>query len=401
MRILAFPRDDGTPYQRLLYGAMRRRGAHVTYLGELTPSQTLNLLLLPLELAIRRAQGASLVHLHWAFGFGIPGSSRLPVLRAVAQGWFSVWLWTVRALKMPLVWTAHNVLPHEAVFADDRSARRALAGASDLVITHSEAALEGLTAIGAVPRRSVIMPHGPLKPALPAASLRTPGTGDGPRRFLFFGAVRRYKGVEELLAAFMSLPADVPAHLSVAGQCDDAGLRRRLETLARDDAQRVALRLERVGEEDITPLLAACDVVVLPYRACTTSGSAILALAHGRPLVLPDLAGLAALPRRAIVSYDGTVQALAAALSGLARADTSVLAGMSAAALAWTPAMTWEEIASRTMDEMSSLLSCHRTRPRASSHRLNGRPLRGHWRSVVNRPLRAFPGCDWLAGYVE
>jgi len=50
MRILVFPRDDLNPYQRLLYDEMGRLGARVTYLGRLTPSHTLNLLLLPAEL---------------------------------------------------------------------------------------------------------------------------------------------------------------------------------------------------------------------------------------------------------------------------------------------------------------------------------------------------------------
>ena len=46
MKILVLPRD-ANPYQSLLNGEMRRLGVQVTYLGELTPIQTLNLLLLP------------------------------------------------------------------------------------------------------------------------------------------------------------------------------------------------------------------------------------------------------------------------------------------------------------------------------------------------------------------
>ena len=50
MKVLVLPRD-ANPYQSLLYGEMRRLGVQVIYLGELTPIQTLNLLLLPLEVA--------------------------------------------------------------------------------------------------------------------------------------------------------------------------------------------------------------------------------------------------------------------------------------------------------------------------------------------------------------
>ena len=81
MRILVLPREDTNPYQELLYGEMRRQGAQITYLGELTRSHTLNLLLLPLEMAIRRLGGARVVHLHWVYAFGLYGSGRSAATR--------------------------------------------------------------------------------------------------------------------------------------------------------------------------------------------------------------------------------------------------------------------------------------------------------------------------------
>ena len=88
MRILVLPRDTN-PYQELLYGEMQRLGVRVTYIGELTPSRTLNLLLLPLEVAVRRIAGARLIHLHWVFAFSLPGARRFPVMRRAAYVWFA------------------------------------------------------------------------------------------------------------------------------------------------------------------------------------------------------------------------------------------------------------------------------------------------------------------------
>ncbi|MGA8455271.1 MAG: hypothetical protein WB800_07705, partial [Streptosporangiaceae bacterium] len=175
MRVLALPRDPN-PYQGLLYGEMRRLGVSVRYIGEPTRSRTLNLLLLPLEVLAGRIAGARVVHLHWVFAFTLPGEGRFPVLRRLAYAWFRVWLRTCRMLRMRLVWTAHNVLPHQPVFADDVSARRALVDASDLVLAHSQSALAELAVLGAVPRRSAVIEHGPLAPAPSAGALRTPGT---------------------------------------------------------------------------------------------------------------------------------------------------------------------------------------------------------------------------------
>jgi glycosyltransferase involved in cell wall biosynthesis len=349
MKILAFPRDPN-PYQRLLYAEMERLGAQVRYLGQLTPSRTLNILLLPAEMAVRRALGARIVHLHWVFGFGLPGGDRFRVSRRLAQAWFVLWLRAARLLRLRVVWTAHNVLPHSPVFADDVAARRTLVRHCDLVLAHSPAALAGLGELGAPPRRSLIIRHGPMGPAA-RTELRVPGSGGGPREFLFFGKVARYKGIEELLAAFAQLPAGTAARLTVAGQCDVPDLRRLLAT-----ATNVRLRLEHVPDRDVPGILAGADVVVLPFRQVTTSGSAELALSHARPLIIPDLPGLAGLPADAVVRYDGSVCGLTAAIADLANAGRPRLAAMSAAAAGYSAHASWHEIAQATVSAMESVV---------------------------------------------
>jgi len=361
MKVLVFPRDDQNPYQRLLYGEMERCGTNISYLGRLTPSRSLNLLLLPLEVAVRRAAGARLIHLHWVYGFGFPGAERFPAMRRLAQAWFTLWLRLIGLIGVHLVWTAHNDLPHAPVFADDVGTRRALVAASDLVLAHSQSALDGLAALGAQPRKSAIIPHGPLAPVRAAWS-STPGSGGGPRHILFFGKILDYKGVEDLLSAFADVPAGTAATLTVAGQCEDPAMRERLRALARASGERVTLRLERVAEQDVAPLLESADVIVLPYRKVTTSGSAMLALAYGRPLILPDLDAFAHLPREAIVSYDRTRRGLTSALAQAANAESSTLAAMAASARAYAAALSWREIAARTRCEMDLVLGLA-TRP--------------------------------------
>jgi glycosyltransferase involved in cell wall biosynthesis len=355
MKLLVLPRDPN-PYQDLLYGEMKRLGVQISYIGELTPSHIVNLLLLPLELGLRRILGARLVHLHWVFSFSLPGTRRFPLIRVVAQAWFLVWLRMCRMLGMHLVWTVHNVLPHRPVFANDASARRSLVKACDLVLAHSPSALAELSALGASARRTAIIPHGAIVPAQAPAAPQIRCGGDETRRFLFFGRVEEYKGVENLLAAFAAMPCHPATHLTVAGQCDSPGLRSVLCELARRAGVRVTLRLERIPEDEVGELFAAADVVVLPFRRITTSGSAMLALSHGKPLIVPDLPGLAVLPDQALLRYDGKVPALTNALASLACASGATLAAMSAAAYAFASQITWQEIAQQTLTEMLLVL---------------------------------------------
>jgi glycosyltransferase involved in cell wall biosynthesis len=349
MKILALPRD-ANPYQRLLYEEMEGLGCEVRYISDPTSSRTLNLLLLPFQTMAGRIAGARFVHLHWVFCFALPMADRFPMLRWLAQGWFRIWLAWVRLLGLRLAWTAHNVLPHSPVFADDVAARRILVQHADLVFVHSTSTIAELAAVGAEPRRPVPIRHGPLRRA-GLVQPRGPARGESPREFLFFGNVTQYKGVEELLDAYARLPQQVRARLTIAGKCADPELRARLAT-----TPDLSLRLERIPEDEIAELMASADVVVLPFRRVTTSGSAMLALAYGRPLIVPELPGLSDLPAEAVTRYDGSVHGLTAALADLARADPSRLAAMSAAALRWSEEVSWTDIASATLAAMESVV---------------------------------------------
>jgi glycosyltransferase involved in cell wall biosynthesis len=354
VKILALPRDPN-PYQGLFYGELVKHGASVRYAGELTGSQTLNLLLLPLEVAVRRVLGWRVIHLHWVFRFVPGGADRVPALRRFGQVWFRGFLRFARAIGSRIVWTAHNTLPHAQVFHDDVAARRSLLEASDLVVAHSSASLNDLRRrIGAEPRRAVIIPLGPSLPDLDGAALRSPGTAGGPLKLLFLGKIFEYKGVEELLTAMKRLPAE-RAQLTVVGQCPDPALRARLERSAADVPDRVTLRLEYVSDDEVTAAMADADVVVLPFRRITTSSSVMLALEHGRPVVLPDVPSLAHVPADCSVRYDGTVDDLVATLGELTRWPADRLERAGAAATDYANTGTWADAAELTMTALHDL----------------------------------------------
>lgn len=353
MKILALPRVS-SPYQLLFYQEITRAGHRVRYVGELTRSHTLNLILLPVELTVCRVLGWRVLHIQWVFEFRFPGTDRFPALRALAQAWFAFVLTVSRVVGVRVVWTAHNVLPHEPVFRDDVAARRRLVRSSELVLAHSRATLDALAEIGITPRRSAIVPHGPLLPATRASDLRPPGEGSSVRRLLFFGQVREYKGVEDLLDAMTRLPADARLRLVVAGRCTDHALRRRLQQLAQRSPGRTELRLEEVPETEVTRLMSDSDVVVLPFRDVGTSGSVVLAMGHGRVVVLPDLPAFAELPRDAVVLYDRSVEDLARAIIDVSRWTPQRLQEVGTAAAAYVATLSWADAAREMLAAIGS-----------------------------------------------
>jgi glycosyltransferase involved in cell wall biosynthesis len=348
LKVVAFPRD-ANPYQENLYDGMRAGGACVRYAGRITPSLSVNILLLPFELAALRARGYRVFHLHWTFGFAFPSS----MARRLSRYWFLLVLGVIGLLRMRLVWTAHNVLPHEPVFDDDLSARRALVRACDLVIVHSSAALDDLAAIGATPSEAVVIPHGPS--VMPGLDRVPELRRHDPLSVLFFGNLAPYKGVEDLLEALHTV--QVPLRVIIAGRCDDAGLRRSLVDRSADLRETVSLRLEYLDEAELLRLLADADVLVYPFRRITTSGSVMLGLAAGRPVVVPDLPAFRDLPAEATYRYTPGTVGLGEALLDAAAATPATLREKGEAARVEARSQSWASIARKTTAAMERLFS--------------------------------------------
>jgi glycosyltransferase involved in cell wall biosynthesis len=343
LKVLAIPRDP-TPYQELLYRAMRRRGDSVRYAGTMTRSRTLNLLLLPFELAVMRVRGYRAFHIHWTWYFKFPIPRTRLQIKQISRLWLTVVLRTARILGFAVVWTAHNVLPHDPVFDDDLEARRTLVGHCDLVIAHSAQTVEELTRLGARPRASVIIPHGPISP--PAVAQLPPPQAAQPRTIVFVGRIARYKGLEDLLEALAAL--EVPLRVVIAGACPDAGLSERLTRAGAALGDVLEVAIGYLDEAEMIGLLGAADALVFPFRTVTTSSSVMLGLAAGRPAIVPDLPAFGELPDEALVRYPPGVDGLRRALQDVAEMPADQLLGKAAAARAAATLESWDEIAERT-----------------------------------------------------
>jgi glycosyltransferase involved in cell wall biosynthesis len=167
-----------------------------------------------------------------------------------------------------------------------------------------------------------------------------PAPIDGDPLIGAFGNVNQSKRVPQLLEAFARLRADHPgARLLLVGATSPGfDLERRLQRLGL--AGDGIVREGRVDEERLWRLMTACDVHV-SLRSPTmgeTSGTAIRALALGKPLVVSDVGWFAELPGEVALKVPvGETEAadLAAALRLLAeRPDARATMGAAALALA-------------------------------------------------------------------
>ena len=117
------------------------------------------------------------------------------------------------------------------------------------------------------------------------------GEGGG-RLLLFFGYIRPYKGLSHLVEAMGILKDRMEARLLVVGEFyeDEGPYRELVERLGIRDRVRFVDRY--VGNEEVQPFFAACDLVVLPYVSATQSGIVQIALSLNRPVVVTRVGGL-------------------------------------------------------------------------------------------------------------
>ncbi len=70
-----------------------------------------------------RPRGFRILHIHWVFQFSLPWARRAKWARQLMEWWFAAYLVVAGALGYEIIWTAHDLLPHQPVFADDARAR--------------------------------------------------------------------------------------------------------------------------------------------------------------------------------------------------------------------------------------------------------------------------------------
>lgn len=215
-----------------------------------------------------------ILHIHWPEVMVRSGSRLKTYGRRLA---FAGVLLRVASSRRRLVRTLHNVAPHEDVGRIDGMLLRWCDRLTSVRITLTE---HTPVPAGVEASRVTIL-HGDYR----AWFREIPVSATVPGRILYFGLVRPYKGVEDLIAAFRaSTSSDVT--LRIVGSVSDADLARRISAAAAEDT-RIGVVPRYVGDVELAAEVGQAELVVLPYRNMHNSGAALLALSLDRPILIP------------------------------------------------------------------------------------------------------------------
>jgi glycosyltransferase involved in cell wall biosynthesis len=237
-----------------------------------------------------RVDGQQILHIHWE-EHAIRHCVTAVEARA-STDYFLRRLADFRKLGGRVLWTVHNLMPHELqhpeVFIE---LRRGLAHEVDVILVHNLEAINVLRAQVALEQSKLFyLPHpsylGVYEPEeeTEQRALAAPRT----RHLLAFGKMRRYKGFDTLLDFLPEqFLTDHDLTLSIVGQpLPQEDFAEALATKAAG-RQRVTIEPRNVPDEDVATLFRGAECLVLPYERFLTSGVALLALTLGVPTIAP------------------------------------------------------------------------------------------------------------------
>jgi beta-1,4-mannosyltransferase len=257
------------------------------------------------------------LHIHWPDALLKHVSMPKQAIRMAALTCVLFWVRAVR--RIPIVWTVHNLAPHNgaapwAVWW----LRAVLSALVDHQVHLTRATANELKKVSPRLARqpATVIPHGSYQDELRSGVSRQAvreRLNLSERHFVigFVGTVTPYKGAEQLARVFAGWPAP-QARLIVAGNCADAGIRAVIEdAAARDD--RIWTRFGWLGQEEMAELLGVSNVVAFPYTQVLNSGSVMMALTAGRPVLAPRLGSLSEIQQAVgpawLQLYDGELSA--------------------------------------------------------------------------------------------
>jgi glycosyltransferase involved in cell wall biosynthesis len=199
-----------------------------------------------------------------------------------------------------------NIIPHEKR-AGDRLLTSYFLKSCDAFLTMSKSVLNDLQ-LFQIAKPSIFNPH-PMyenfgEQVDPVQAKKKLGLDVEKNYVLFFGFIRKYKGLDTLLKAFSDQRLkEKNLQLIIAGEYYDSP--QAYEQLIDDLELRnhVILANHYIEDSDVSLYFSAADLVAQTYKTATQSGVTQIAYYYNRPMLVTDVGGLSELVPHQKVGY--------------------------------------------------------------------------------------------------
>ncbi len=211
-----------------------------------------------------------------------------------------------------------NVIPHEKRLGDKQLASYFIKGC-DAFVTMSKAVMNDLEKFTNTSHKKYLL-H-PLYTAfgdkIPKQEARLKlNLKQDDRVILFFGLIRKYKGLDLLIEAFSLLKANPHNKLLIAGEFyEDKQSYFDLISKYKLEEQIILLN-QFIPNDDVKYYFSAADIVALPYRSATQSGVTQVSFHFEVPTLVTNVGGLGEIIPHNVAGYvvEPNPQAIASSL---------------------------------------------------------------------------------------
>ena len=258
-----------------------------------------------------------------------------------------------KILGYRIIWTAHNLYPHERLKPHiiGYFVHLAVALLSKAIIVHCVRAKEAIKQEYLRRRNVIVVPHPNYIDIYPNTMSREIvrdflGLSSQDCVFLFLGAIREYKGIRRLISEFQKLEGQ-DLHLLIVGKPWNENLKLELISMAKPD-NRIQIHPHFIKDEDLQTYFNSADAVVLPFEDIFSSGSAMLSMSFKRPVIAPSIGCLPDLINDRIgILYDQSDQD--GLRKALIKAQSLDLMQMGEDAYKFVEQFTWLKMAMQTL----------------------------------------------------
>jgi beta-1,4-mannosyltransferase len=280
MRVLFTPADYGNPYQSMLIKNLADLDICVDMRGDF-----------PIKKFLMRRYSCDVWHMHWVhYGLQHP----LFIIRLYRILRRCLRLLILRVFGIRIIWTVHNMVHHDTPYLKSELLYdRLLCLVAHSVILHSEACknlfIERLRLTNIA--KLYVVPHGNYIGCYANVVSKTQSYERlylplNCRVFLYFGAIRPYKGIETLVSAYSTAKSCENSRLLIVGRSRNTEYREHLLSLARLD-NRINFHFSFIADDELQYYFNAASVVVFPFKTIFTSGSVILAMSLKKAIIAP------------------------------------------------------------------------------------------------------------------
>jgi glycosyltransferase involved in cell wall biosynthesis len=216
-----------------------------------------------------------------------------------APAFYSICKYVKKKTGAKVMFICDNVIPHEHRIGDE-TLIKLIFKVGDYFMIHSKSVENDLLKFNKG-KPFMLSPHpvynifGPASSKAESRDMIKDKFGielGNERVILFFGYIRKYKGLPYLINAMKEINAKMKVKLMIVGEFyeDEKPTRDLIDSLGLNDS--ISVISDYIPNEEVKHFFCASDVLVLPYIDATQSGIIQIAYYYDKPVIATNVGGL-------------------------------------------------------------------------------------------------------------